>query len=245
MLMDKRLFIRHCSEALALLPTVYLAIMRLRLRGTNFYSKIIARDSMIVIEGFPRCANSFAVKAFRDSNDRNRERKIATHLHSPTQILTGLKWGLPTLVVIRNPDQAVPSLLALAIQLKKTQLKKVKDFDSKQQETYIQYWTAYYARFYERILPYRKKFVVGEFKQVTTDFNWCIQELNKLYGTQFVPFIHNEENVKHIFDSAKVHLSPSPEREAMKRAFKEAYRSPANAQNRRRAQAAYLAMIQA
>lgn len=110
---------RRCSDLLEKNPRVYLSVMRLRYRRSPNYDRIISPQNDLVIEGFPRCANSFAVRAFRSCNDPANTLRIATHMHSPAQAIMGVHWKIPTLVLIRNPDQAVPSFPALAIQLNK------------------------------------------------------------------------------------------------------------------------------
>lgn len=234
--MNKQLLRRYCSEALERFPSIYVRTMRWRLRSKPAVRKVLHPGSALVIEGFPRSSNSFAVKAFRYSNDPDRKLSVATHLHSPAHVLAGLKLKIPTLVLVRDPDEAVPSLMALGEQLRKNV-----DYERERvaQERMVRYWTGYYARFYERLIPLRGKFVIGYFSEVTTDFNRCISKLNALYGTQFKPFEHTPEAVHEIFESAKVHLSPSEERERLKAAYKKAYLSEANALARQRAGRVY------
>lgn len=234
------IFRRYLSETSEIFPAVYLALIRFRLKGKPPFRKILAQDSVIMIEGFPRCANSFAVKAFRHTNDADRRHLVATHLHSHAHVRAGIRQNLPLLVVIRDPDQAVPSLLALAMQLNKN--------DAAQQENsvmlaYVCYWTGYYVRFYERLLPHRDSFVLGEFTKVTTDFDSVISEINAKFGTKFLPFGHTNENVQAVFDSAKVHLSPSAQRDDLKVRFEALYHSPENKSHRERARATFLAMV--
>lgn len=238
-MINQRLLKRYCSESLEQIPFLYVQVMRLRLRNTRPYRKIISKDSMAMVEGFPRCANSFALSAFKSANPPGPSQKIATHLHSWAHVLAGLKMGIPVLVLIRRPEAAVPSLLALA-----TQLRKLSEFedDIVQQRQLIRYWTGYYARFYEHLYPHRDRFVLGRFEQVTSDFNEVIMAMNHLFGSNFNPFVHNEENVRNLFDSADVHLSPSEDRDILKQVFIDAYQHRDNAKNRDRANAAYQAI---
>jgi hypothetical protein len=234
--MDPLLFQRYMSEALEQSPLLYLKLMRFRWRHIKDKHKIICPKTAVMIEGFYRSANSFAVKAFRHTNDPERKLSVATHLHSTAHILVGIKWKIPTLVLLRDPDEAIPSLMSLA-----SQLKKIGDFERSRedQEKYIRYWTGYYARFYERLYPVRSQFVLGHFPDVTRDFNLCIEALNDKFNADFKPFTHTPEVVREIFDSAKVHLSPSEEREKLKVAYREAYHASGNAPARQRAKAIY------
>ncbi len=62
----------------------------------------------ICIEGFPRSANSFAVAAFRHYNPNL---KMANHIHVPMQVFKAVEMGVPCLVLIRQPIEALSSLM--------------------------------------------------------------------------------------------------------------------------------------
>ena len=69
----------------------------------------VARDTQLVIEGFPRSANTFAVLAF-ESLQPNKF-KIAHHMHVPAQIIRAAHFKIPTIVLIRNPTDSVISFV--------------------------------------------------------------------------------------------------------------------------------------
>ena len=69
----------------------------------------VNRNTQLVIEGFPRSANTFAVGAFRKTQPIKLQ--IAHHMHVPAQILRAVHWKIPTIVLIRNPKDAVVSLV--------------------------------------------------------------------------------------------------------------------------------------
>src|SRR5918999_5771267 len=81
-------------------PLLALPLARLRGHGVPF-----ERDTEIVIEGFPRSANSFAVAAF--ARAQGRKPKIAHHVHAPAQVIAAARAGIPAIVLIRNPEEAV------------------------------------------------------------------------------------------------------------------------------------------
>ncbi|RLI74860.1 hypothetical protein DRP04_14160, partial [Archaeoglobales archaeon] len=56
-----------------------------------------------------------------------------------------------------------------------------------------------YIRFYRTVVPYRDKFVVGRFEEVTTKFGKVIRRVNARFGTNFKPFEHTEENLQKVF----------------------------------------------
>lgn len=234
--MDQTLARRIVSDGIERFPILYNRMQAFRLRSSPALKRVVTKNHALVIEGFPRCANSFSVRAFQLSNDPARKMKIATHLHSPASILLGVKWEIPTLVLIRKPDDALPSLLSLSVQLNKTN----KLFaDPEMIPKHVRYWTQRYASFYERLMEVRSEVVIGEFDAVTSNFNETIMALNEKFQCKFRPFEHTEENVEKIFDSSKVHLSPSPERDALKKSFKDCYFSEENQSVRERAQQSY------
>lgn len=74
-----------------------------RIRG---YSSNVVCDHDLVIEAFPRSANTYisaiAMLAFKG-------KKIARHTHSIGQIKMAVKKEIPALIVVRNPKEAVLS----------------------------------------------------------------------------------------------------------------------------------------
>lgn len=135
----------------------------------------------LVIEGFPRSGNTFAVFAFRHAQRRNI--RVAHHLHAPAQVLRATNLGTPTLVLLREPLDAVLSLM-----LRDPRFTAEKAL-------------RYYASFYEAIAGHRDGFVVGSFEEVTGDYGAVIERINARFGTRFVPFDHTEENVEEVFAS--------------------------------------------
>jgi len=83
--------------------------------------------------------------------------------------------------LIRKPRDAVLSLLVRAPHISAEQA--LKD----------------YIRFYRSIAPYRDKFVVGRFEEVTKDFDEVIRRVNAHFGTNFKPFEHTDENLQKVF----------------------------------------------
>jgi hypothetical protein len=180
-------------------------------------SLVVEKDTVIVIEGFPRSANTFACNAFRLSQEKDV--KIAHHLHAPAQIIGAAKMNIPAVVQIRNPDDAVLSLVVRS------------PFIS------IRIALREYTLFYETILSYRDHFIVAKFEDVIRDFGSVIREINDRFGTDFKEFIHNEENV------AKSYKMPSQDRRMRKEQLREAYNDEKLANLRQRADRVYRAII--
>lgn len=144
----------------------------------------VTRETEVVIEGYPRCANSFAVLAFEMS--QSREVEVGHHLHVPVQVERGIRRGLPTVVLIRNPRDATVSLVL------------------RQPARTISQALREYLGFYNYILDLdESKYVVGDFNIVTKNFGVVISKINNKFGTDFENFKHTKENEEKIFDKLR------------------------------------------
>lgn len=156
-------------------PAIFVPLYRLA-KGESH--QIVSPQTKLVIEGYPRSANSFAVLAFRQAQPKPV--RVAAHLHVPAQVILAARWGIPTLVPLREPKDAVISF-ALRDSISLGQALR------------------YYISFYETIADYRNAYVLGLFDEVTRDFGAVIERINRRFKTQFIPFNHTHENAKRIF----------------------------------------------
>ena len=157
-------------------PALYLPFARHKYRGHS--PEVISSETELVIDGYFRSANTFAVWAFQLSQERPV--RLAHHLHAPAQLIAAARAGVPALLLLREPEGAILSELlydrvALADAL------------------------IAYSRFYTCLLPYLDSFVVGEFEQVTHDFAAVVRRLNERFGTGFSEFHHSAENTRDCF----------------------------------------------
>jgi hypothetical protein len=167
-------------------PALYFTLYRL-LRTRKDLARAVTPDTQLVIEGFPRSGNSFARRAFiMAQNDPQIKNHIAHHLHVPAQVVRAARWKIPTLVLIRQPKDAVLSLA-------------IRDPISVDQAL------KYYLSFYETVEKYRDAYVLGLFEEVTEDFGRVIQRVNDKFGTMFSLFRHDEENVSRVFAGMETH----------------------------------------
>ena len=155
-------------------PAAFYGLYRLARKDRT---RVVTPETQLVIEGFPRSANSFARVAFnRAQRDKVR---IATGLHVPAQVIRAARWRIPALVLIRRPKDAVLSFA-------------IRDPIS------IEQALGYYLSFYETIENYGDAYVLGTFEEVTGDFGRVIRRINDRFGTSFSPFRHNERNVETV-----------------------------------------------
>ena len=131
------------------------------------------------LDGFQRSANTFSVTAFQFAQPEPVN--VAHHLHAAAQIAAAVRWRIPTMVLIREPDGAI--------------LSDMIRFPCVTPEQAIRNW----SRFYEAVRDVRDRVVVADFEEVTGDFA-SDPAANERFGTGFTPFDHTDENVQRCFE---------------------------------------------
>ena len=172
---------------LAQYPSLFLS-QRKKLYGFIDQERMIDSQTEIVIEGFPGSANSFSVLAFKMS--QNRSVNIAHHMHDPSQIIAAIKIGIPVIVLIRVPEDAILSYIVRFSSFTDEQ-EIIKSLDHQLKK---------YIDFYQKILVYKNHFIIADFKTLTTSYETIIQRVNNKYNTNFNLFYCNEHNTKQVFE---------------------------------------------
>lgn len=209
--MGYKKYFKRYMERVSTSLYIDLALFSFKLRGKKT-ERIATKSSDICIEGFPRSANSYTVVAFRQSS--KKELKVATHMHSHANILRAIKLNIPTLVLIRRPEDAVASLRALVIETAYYEKKKV-DLVS------VAYHLNWYIAFYSSLLNKRDKFVTGKFETVVSNFGQIIDDFNSKFGTDFQHIDNIEEVVKGSSDKLGYHFFPTEKRTEIKMKIKQ------------------------
>ncbi|MGF1512402.1 MAG: hypothetical protein ACFB5Z_01710 [Elainellaceae cyanobacterium] len=140
----------------------------------------VSRHTDLVIEGFPRSANTFAVAAFKCA--QNKELEIAHHMHVSAQVIRASKLNIPTIVLIREPKDAVISLV-------------IRD-----PSVSLDHALKMYVIFHETILPYKSSFILAPFETVINNYSTVIERLNLKFNTSFIPTTPRGEELKTIFE---------------------------------------------
>lgn len=161
-------------------PSLFFPAYRLTAPRHHIQECLFSPEKEIVIEGFPRSANTFAVVAFCKAQGRHVP--MGHHLHVEAQILMAASLGKPCLALIRNPDDAVRSL-------------KIRHPDVKVERAYKR-WLDFYSAV-EKVLA---GVVVADFTEVTTDYGQVIERLNRFFGTSYMAFEYTESNVHEVFE---------------------------------------------
>src|SRR5579863_3466138 len=101
------------------------------------------------IEGYPRSANTFAVKSFLAVNP---SAKICSHHHIPTFVIQSLRQGKPGMLLLRKPEDAA---LSWAIFWQEC----------------IGECLDYYVDFHRTLLPYVPDLFIVQFDEAITRFD--------------------------------------------------------------------------
>jgi len=152
----------HVRRPLARTPYAWDAAMMLR---PDKRSTLVRSDTALVIDGFLRSGNTFSVAAFVIANGDALH--VGRHLHGGAHILRAARLGVPAVVLIRRPGDAVASYLIRRPSLTpKDALVEYLDF-------YRTCWRA------------RDHFVVGLFDNVIADFGSVVRAVNQRFDTTF------------------------------------------------------------
>jgi hypothetical protein len=135
-------------------------------RGRGFPpNQLVGTETQLVIEGFPRSANSYAVIGFQLAQPELLP--VAHHTHAPAQVIRAVERDIPLMVPIRHPRDAIASLL---IRDRRYSVGLAVDA---------------YASFYNAVLPYRDALVLAPFDDITRDLGGVIRQVNSRFGTSF------------------------------------------------------------
>ena len=137
----------------------------------------IRRDTDIVIEGYPRSANSTTVHGFKAMQDRPLH--IAHHKHHAAQLLRAAAWRVPAVCLIRAPREAMISNLALVAEARHRAGKPETGGLS------LSHAMFGYIAFYEAAESTLDHVVIGRFEEVINDVSGLITRVNARFGTNF------------------------------------------------------------
>lgn len=130
-------------------------------------------DLGLIMDGFPRSANTYSRFAFLRANP---DVTISTHRHSPRALEQGVRRGVPTILLIRDPVSAVAS---------------GSNFDDGlTYETLLRCWVHYHRRA-SRIAD---RLLVVRFQDAIADFGHVIELCNQRFGSSFAPYRKTDEN---------------------------------------------------
>jgi len=166
----------HLRRPLAKMPYLWDVTMLAR---SDKRITLARRDTAIVIEGYLRSGNTFSVAAFAIANGTDLH--VGRHLHGAPHVLRAARLGIPCVVLIRRPRDAVLSYLIRRDTLSPADA------------------VLEYLDFYRTAVKAQDAFVVGLFDQVVNDFGAVIDAVNTRFGTSFTPYESTPENAAAAF----------------------------------------------
>ncbi len=158
-------------------PLLLPVLLRLTPMGI---SRAITDSTDLVIEGFPRCGNTFTVTGIQFAADHRIQ--IASHVHHPSQIKLARQRGVPTLIVVRDPLDALSSYLTYG--------------QHGRPQTVIREYCSYHRE----LLPYLDEVLVSDFTVNVTKLSETIARINERFAMSIPPFDQSPENTQQVFE---------------------------------------------
>ena len=137
---------------------------RMQRPGDHRYPDFRSRRYDICIEGFQRSGNTFFVALFQHWNPRAA---VAHHTHLASTSRQAVRSGVPSVILIRQPEAAIASLIA---------------WDSR---LWIGVALFSYLAYYRGLRPLRKQSLVLLFDDVASAPADCIERINHRFTTGF------------------------------------------------------------
>lgn len=144
-----------------------------RLRDPNAHERLCSKDTDLCLEGYPSSANSFTRCLLLHLDPRLN---IASHCHSIANIKIALKYGIPTVILIRNPKDVISSRMARLHPELDDDVPTSKVLDEKM---------LMYIAFYEFVLKNIDKLLVLSFEEVVKDTEKSVSKISEAARIRF------------------------------------------------------------
>ena len=155
--------------------------------------KRVTAATDLVIEGYPRVGNTYAVAAFEYANGTYY--RVTNHFHTLLSVNAAVRLHRPTIILIREPAAALSSIV---------------QFNDRYTTSSA---LAAYRRYYERIVEVLPDVVLADFREVIADFGAVIRACNERFGTSFEPYVRTPEAEEVVMEAVSaVAADHSPER---------------------------------
>ena len=122
---------------------------------------ICNQDTSFVLEAYPRSGNTFSIDFIRHTNTE-KKLTIAHHTHNHNNILLGIHFGIPTIVLIRDPLDAISSYMIYSGKNVETAAKNYYDF-------------------YSPLLKYKDSICYIKFEDIINNMNLVIEKINRTF----------------------------------------------------------------
>lgn len=154
-------FFRQARRVISRHPSLFFATA-----GLLGNKQLLDASTDLVSEGYPRSANTYFEAALLVSQDNTIH--VSSHSHASAQVLMGIRKSIPTIVLFRNPKEAVASLLELT------------SGDLPVEEYIKDYYT-----FYEDLKGHLDRVMLVEFPEAIGEFSVVISRINARFGLDY------------------------------------------------------------
>tara|TARA_B100002052_G_scaffold297744_1_gene329228 strand:+ start:396 stop:1100 length:705 start_codon:yes stop_codon:yes gene_type:complete len=144
-------------------------------------NRIVRKNTDLVIEGFPRSANTFCKAAFLMIDSHL---SIASHIHLPINIKLGLKNKIPIIILIRKPIDAITSHIIRSSSNVSNAINS-------------------YKRFHINISYNDSRVLFVKFETIVKNFPIVITKYNELFDTNYNIDIDIKDFNKKVFKFVK------------------------------------------
>ena len=141
-------------------------------------SRTLTPDTDLVVEGYPRSGNTFAVTALEFANP---DAVIKSHAHFPAQVRAAVARNLPTMICVRRPVDSVASLLIAFPHIR------------------ISAALREYIHHHREMLKVADDVLVVPFETITSDLTSVIDEIEARWGLRLQPFSHSASDTEDVF----------------------------------------------
>lgn len=169
-------------------PSVFMPLLGHWGRTARGDFRGFARDTEVVVDAYPRSANTFATYAFLYA--QSRPVRVCHHHHAPACLIAAAKRNLPALTIVREPFAAIRSF-AIYRWAGHPHLVTPRECVSCAIKDYV--------AFYQPLLPIRNRLFVARFTSVTSDYGDVLRAFYDRYDAKFETFEHTPENVAQVY----------------------------------------------
>lgn len=147
-----------------------------------------SRNTEIVIDAYPRSANTFATYAFLSAQTRPVE--VCHHHHAAATLLAAASRKLPALTIIREPTAAIRSF---------AMFRWASHSNMVTPRECVECAIKDYLAFYRPLVSARDRLFVARFKSVTSDYGEVLSAFRERFHVDFETFKHTPENVARVY----------------------------------------------
>jgi hypothetical protein len=148
--------------------------------GISSHGAIAGRQTDICVEGFESSANSYTLNVIRYVGD---DLSIAHHCHTAASVKVAVEHGVPTVVLFRDPEDAIPSV--------------VSRFRPGVYEA-----TVAYTSFYKTVMNLVDDIILVSFDEATSRTEEMIKKVKDLTAVKF----NDYESIQEVDQAVKQHI---------------------------------------